>query len=773
MSVVSVPLILGTTQVGPFNLDRRPVPAGVAAVYARPDGTLVNFRDRTPTLAESWRYRLRYDVDISDHEHEIQRSFPTAEDILQFQARIRFGFRVTDPAEVVRRDIADGLALVSARLVEILRPICRRFGLAHADEAERRINEWFAGPVLLADGITIHRFSAQLNLDPDASGYLTEMPQATDETGRTRMEIETLQQSQLLERSRPEGVDREALKELLERLRGSRAPGGGPGSPPPDEDGRGLLPGGASGGTPPPLLGRARRDDVDDLLDEIDGMDEDDAEEFVRGYVNPPVERLPQPAVEPDRYLVGELPSRVRAGAELSLIVSITARSPEPGLAAAAMPGLILGPTGTEVTIVVQPDAGLVAVGDLQQAVTVPPHGDCPPMRFAFRARTVGLSRIRVTAWLGGTFLAELRLEVSVESGAPTADSRRHSAPMSQLRADAGEVTLQVHFDGARYSFQLLSQRYLFGPVIAQSLTERPGQAVERTVAMLRKMAADAAGYPPALAARWIRETGTGLWQDLVPRSIQDQFWQLRDGITSFTIACADDAVPWELLYPLTPTDDAGFLVEQFPVVRRVFDQGRARRVPLGDARYVVPPGSPDNAQQEVATIRRVLGQPGDATIGDLSDLLDLLDAGTAGLLHFACHNTFSLEAGGSSIKMAGGAFVPQLLNSAVARRRLAARSPLVFVNACRSAGVTAEYTRMMGWAGQFMAAGAGAFVGTLWPVRSTRASLYAEAFYAALADGRSLGEASLAARVATRDDADPTWLAYTTYGDPAAVATR
>jgi ubiquitin-like protein Pup len=766
MSVVSVPLILGTTQVGPFNLDRRPVPAGVAAVYARPDGTLVNFRNRTPTLAESWRYRLRYDVDVSDHEHEIQRSVPSADDRFQFQARMRIGFRVADPVEVVRRAIADGLALVAVRLVEIMRPMCRRFGLADVDEAERAVNDWFPGLGLLVDGIMIRRFSVHISLDADASRYLAERP-ATDADRREPTAVEPLREPGLAARLAPEGVDREALKQLLERLQSGQLPGAF-GSPPPDERG-GPLPEGVTGGSCDPT-----DDSIDDLLDDIGGVRQEDAEDFVRGYVDPPAERQPGPAAaEPDRYLVGELPSRVRAGAESSLIVSITTRSPEPGPAAAAMPGLVLGPTGTDVTIVIQPDAGLLAIGDLQQTVAVPPRGDGAPVRFAFRARTVGLSRIRVTAWFGGTFLAELRLEVSVESDVPAPDSQRHSAPMSQLRADAGEVTLQVHFDGARYSFQLLSQRYLFGPVIATSLSEQPGQAVERTVAMLRKMAAAAAGYPPALAARWVRETGTGLWQDLVPRSIQDQFWQLRDSITSFTIACADDAVPWELLYPLSPTDDAGFLVEQFPVVRRVFDQGRARQVPLGDARYVVPPGSPDNAQQEVAAIRRVLGQPGDATIGDLSDLLDLLDAGTAGLLHFACHNTFSLAAGGSSITMAGGAFVPQLLNSAVARRRLAARSPLVFVNACRSAGVAVEYTRMMGWAGQFMAAGAGAFIGTLWPVSSTGASRYAEAFYAALAAGQDLGRASLAARVATRNDADPTWLAYTTYGDPAAVAAR
>jgi hypothetical protein len=483
-----------------------------------------------------------------------------------------------------------------------------------------------------------------------------------------------------------------------------------------------------------------------------------------------PGEASRTPGSEPGRYLVGEMQSRVRAGTEVSLIVSITTESPEPGLAVAPLPGLLPGPQGVQVTFVVRPDAGLLALGELQQAVTVPPHGDSQPVRFAFRARAVGLSRIRLTAWLGGTFLGELRLDVSVESEQPMTDNQRRSTPIGAMQADPGEVTLQVHTDGARYSFQLLSQKYLFGPVVAKSLTEEPGQAVERTVAMLRKMAGDISWYTPALAARWVRETGTGLWHDLVPKSIQDQYWQLRDSITSFTIACEDDTVPWELLYPLTPTDDAGFLVEQFPVLRRIYDQCRTHRVLVGGARYVVPPGSPANALDEVDAISRILGQPADSTITNLGDLLDLLDAGSTGLLHFACHNTFALEAGGSAIKMAGGALVPQLLNSAVGRRCLAARSPLIFVNACRSAGVSAEYTQMMGWASQFMAAGAGAFLGTLWPVRSSRASMFAEAFYAALVAGADLGRASLAARQATKDDADPTWLAYTVYGDPAAL---
>jgi CHAT domain-containing protein len=78
----------------------------------------------------------------------------------------------------------------------------------------------------------------------------------------------------------------------------------------------------------------------------------------------------------------------------------------------------------------------------------------------------------------------------------------------------------------------------------------------------------------------------------------------------------------------------------------------------------------------------------------------------------------------------------------------------------------------MIGWAQQFIAAGAGAFVGTLWPVRSESASLFAHAFYTLLAGGEPLGRAALLARRrAIQDEPDPTWLAYTVYGDPHAHA--
>jgi CHAT domain-containing protein len=97
-----------------------------------------------------------------------------------------------------------------------------------------------------------------------------------------------------------------------------------------------------------------------------------------------------------------------------------------------------------------------------------------------------------------------------------------------------------------------------------------------------------------------------------------------------------------------------------------------------------------------------------------------------------------------------------------------------VFFNGCRTAGEIPGFRQLIGWAKEFMA-GAGAFIGSLWAVRSTSALTFAEEFYKALVrDGESLGIASLRARQAIiADEGDPTWLAYTIYGNPLASVMR
>jgi len=466
-----------------------------------------------------------------------------------------------------------------------------------------------------------------------------------------------------------------------------------------------------------------------------------------------------------ERYLLAHLPYRTPQHTDVSLIVRVC-RQPA-NWASAAAP-LRVADGGAKVSVLVQVSPGLSPTGPLEQVLDVPAEGDSAPLRFAFQAREIGPQRVRVLAFAGGTFLAELEVEVSVESGGPSISGEPVVASLSDVDARYGEVTLQVRNDGDRTVFQLLSDSYLFEPVQVEATAGDPAAAVERVIGTLRQLAMGRGPYSPGMARRWMREAGIGLWNDVVPELIKHQYWQLRDHITSFTIATSHDVLPWELLHPLRPGSDDGFMVEQFPVLRRVFGQQRYHRMSIRPATYVVSGQAPANARVEIDTLTPLIGDVG--VVDELGALLDLVDGG-CGPLHFVCHNSFTNESG-SSIAMNGGPFVPGLLNGAMVRRSLAARRPLVFLNACRTAGAVPEYSRMTGFAQQFMAAGAGAFVGTLWPVRSDSASVFAHAFYALLRDGEPLGRAAmLARRTAIRDEPDPTWLAYTVYGDPHARA--
>jgi CHAT domain-containing protein len=60
----------------------------------------------------------------------------------------------------------------------------------------------------------------------------------------------------------------------------------------------------------------------------------------------------------------------------------------------------------------------------------------------------------------------------------------------------------------------------------------------------------------------------------------------------------------------------------------------------------------------------------------------------------------------------------------------LAQSAPLVFINACRSAGAVPSDHQMDSWARKFLMAGAGAFVGSLWAVRDSTARHFACTLY-------------------------------------------
>jgi CHAT domain-containing protein len=132
---------------------------------------------------------------------------------------------------------------------------------------------------------------------------------------------------------------------------------------------------------------------------------------------------------------------------------------------------------------------------------------------------------------------------------------------------------------------------------------------------------------------------------------------------------------------------------------------------------------------EEVQAVRSHLGQGvlHHEVCSRLESLTGLLEAAPS-VLHFACHNTFT-ENAGSVISLDGGPLRPSDLAPARQARSQAPASPLVFLNACRTAGESPGLVEMMGWARQFMGAGAGAFIGSLWAVRSSSAKTFADTF--------------------------------------------
>lgn len=493
------------------------------------------------------------------------------------------------------------------------------------------------------------------------------------------------------------------------------------------------------------------------------------------GYEAVPGQRRSAPSPQRRHWMEADMPTAVPLYAEIGLSIHVCSD-----------PSSFVGSQsrGILVTLVAQTRFELAATSALQQSVLVPESGGkSDTVRFTFHATYPGQYGVRVSAFTGGTFLGDLTAELSVERSGRLIRGAVQTAELAEMRPAPGEVTLHIRNDGAQYIFQFMSELSPMEPVIAGELT---GRSLEPRQRIAEALGAGNAGHNVRSA---LEQAGAGLWFDMVPDLVKEQFWHLRDSITAFSVLSEQDIIPWELLYPLARGESSGFLAEQFPVLRRIAGHRPLRHISTGPPLYVVPPETASHAGQagrsgqsrpagqagqaetglEISALRRRLG-PGAGDVDDMDRLLDVIDAGDFGVLHFACHDNFRPDTGGSSVVLGGGRLIPAFLNPAVVSKSLVGRRPLVFLNSSRSATMVPEYTKLAGWAEQFIAAGAVAFVGASWPVSPASATAFADAFYGALQEGQPLGAAASAARKAAAVDlSEPSWLAYSVYGDAAA----
>ena len=469
------------------------------------------------------------------------------------------------------------------------------------------------------------------------------------------------------------------------------------------------------------------------------------------------------------RYLKGQCPESIPVGEPFSLLASIVLEGPP----SAGLKPFDVPPQGRDVLLVMHAPR-LRLLGRQRMTVHVPADGDSEPVMFELRADAPGPRPVFVTAWLGGSYLGQLVIDITAERECPPGPHRDVLAEIATEPIE-GAVSLVVRYDPAQNTYRFEFRDEDNPDEVTSHLAYEPGPRVEQLVAGLDDLAKGRSGYSAAETRNYLINAGADLWHELVPQKLQEQFWERQHRIRQLTILADKDAVPWELLYPKDLRHDAGFLVQQFPVTRAIFGRRPARRLSLRPARFVLPEGSPPEAQDEIETIRRLLDpqQPPGAVIRALTPLQDLIRDGDFGLLHFACHNTYD-SAGGPSITLDKRRFTPTHLTTAAIDQILARSAPTVFINACRTAGLTVTYNRLDGWASKFLEAGAAAFIGSLWAVSDDGACEFAGKLYGQLQAGSSLGQAVTCARKAAASQlGDPTWLAYTVYGDPRATIGR
>jgi lipopolysaccharide export system ATP-binding protein len=489
---------------------------------------------------------------------------------------------------------------------------------------------------------------------------------------------------------------------------------------------------------------------------------------------SPPIDR---PATTP-LFLEGRLPLHVRLRDRVALEVRVVSQfrvvsQPASGVRA-PLRDISPDPGGTEVLLVLNSPA-LTPVSENFRRVRVLPAVGSDWTLFELEARLTGVHIVEVTAYEGGAFLGNLRLQVTVDVQTQTGPTRQSTTPMVQRLREPGEVTLRIDYDDRENVYRyLLIDGTLGGPYLARGdrLKRTPQQAVEDLVCQMNKLARGKMPFGMAETRTYLKNKGIELWREFIPEEMQRRFWQLHSRITRMIILSQDDPVPWELLYPFARDGDAGFLVEQFPVARWVPEAPTSGDLSVGHAHFVVPDAGLPRASAEVEELRALMkerGVTGTEPIQELQQLLGLFSKTPFQLLHFACHNSFHPDSPNSSeIIMGRQPFQPTFLQEHADRFRPS--SPLIFMNACRTDGQAPSYTRLAGWARSFLAAGAGAFIGSLWEVRDKTAGPFAREFYRALLQEATLGDALKAARGAIRDaPGDPTWLAYTLYGDPAA----
>jgi hypothetical protein len=461
--------------------------------------------------------------------------------------------------------------------------------------------------------------------------------------------------------------------------------------------------------------------------------------------------------------------------------------------------------TDKSITVHVVPRINLTVIGDKHVTVDPPTVGDPRSLRFSIIGASPGPGQLLVIAGQGPVDLVKIVLDVTVAddaSVAPVPVSVTAALPpmpdvtaTDRLIIDENtivalspgephtETVVQTRFD-VRYESEALDvvERGQTAPI--------SGDRLAYVTDLYRQIEADWGGSN-ADAKRFnraLRAFGGQLFDELLPESIQRQLWDNRDKIKHIQVNSIDPLIPWEIVHLKGPGQALPceeLFLANLGLVRWIDGARYAPRevtVARGRVSAIAPAYPPESGWTLPETVAELnyLKTTFNATevATDVEAVMSLLERpGQFDLLHFAGHG----EAANNDIANAGlilqvrhegNSWAPVQLTSTMVEQFANLRDgngnrPLVFLNACQAGRAGHQLTQVGGFAQAFLKGGAGIFVSTLWSVMDTPAREFGEEFYAQLIAGKTVAQAAVAARQATRALDDPTWLAYVVYGRP------
>ncbi len=343
-----------------------------------------------------------------------------------------------------------------------------------------------------------------------------------------------------------------------------------------------------------------------------------------------------------------------------------------------------------------------------------------------------------------------------------------------------------------RFSYVLRPSRGVAGPKVRKDSgppwVEKPAAAVASVARLMEAFVQGLDDRGKNLTReeiiRRLEARGEDLYRDFLPKTIQEALWGLGDRLGGVHVLCEEPGIPWEFLRLHEPGthQDGDYLVALGTFTRWLDEDSHPPpQLATKNILLVEVPASgycreSGNPGLEVKTLQKLaenlevdLIERRNPSVSEFKELLSEKDYG---FVHVIAHGAFDTSRPQSSpLLLKDGSLSPMDLSGPL-RDAIRKKKPLVFFNACEVAREGWGLTRLNGWAASWIGCQCSGFIAPQWAVANGPASHFAASFYEHLGNGKSLGEASLAARLETRSlNLHPlTWLAYAVYGDPESV---